>query len=364
MPFDRPTLQVIIDRIISDIKNRISGAATFLRRSVFYVFAKVYGASIHLLYEFIEYWKDQIFATTADTKYLEQLGSEVGVTRNIGVKATGSGQATGTNGTAIPAGSELQSATGNVYETSAAATIAGGIATLSFIANDYGSDWNEAAGVELTFVSPISGVQTVVTVDSSGITGGVDSETDTAYRNRVLERKRQPPHGGADFDYVAWAKQVSGVTRAWAIPLYQGIGTIGLAFVRDNDDDIIPDSTERAAVESYIQSHTDPVTGKTVGLPVTADPGFFVIEVSKKTINFTIKISPNTAAVQASVTSQLTDLMFNDGGPEQEITISQMYEAIMGATGITKSEIVIPSTSQTASTQEVHVLGDVTYQDY
>ena len=123
--FNRPTLAEIIERIKSDIVTRISGAATLLRRSILVALAKAYGGACHLIYGNIEDNKDQLFVTTADEDNLTIHGNEYGVSRNAATKATGSIQATGTDGTVISIYTELESATGWVYQTDAAATISG-----------------------------------------------------------------------------------------------------------------------------------------------------------------------------------------------------------------------------------------------
>jgi uncharacterized phage protein gp47/JayE len=364
MAFIRPTLLQIVNRIVSDLNARVDNSTTFLRRSVFMILARVLGGAIHLIYGFLDFMKRQLFISTADSEFLTLHGNEFGKTRKAGSKATGSGGVIGTNGIIIPVDTKLQSETGNLYTTDVAVTIVGGIGTLSFIAEEQGDSYNEPAGITLTFVSPIAGVNTSVLVGASGIIGGVDDETDDEYRNRLLSRKRQPPHGGTDFDYVDWALEVSGVTRAWCIPLYQGVGTVGLAFVRDNDTDIIPTEAQRLAVYNYILSHTDPVSSFTIGIPVTATPGFFVIPVTALTVNFNILLNPNTTVIQASVTSRLQDLFKTRGGAGETITISQMYEAIVSAVGEVRSRIVLPAADVAANVNQVHVLGDISFGEY
>jgi uncharacterized phage protein gp47/JayE len=365
MAFNRPTLQQIAERILSDFQSRITGAGSLLRRSFIRVVAKVYAGAIHLLYGFLTYIKDQIFATTADTNNLDAHGNEVGVIRTEAVKATGQGTATGTNGIAIPANTELQSGEGLIYIVDTAVTIAGGIATLDLTAQLAGNDGNEDGGVELTFISPIANVNTIVTITTDGITGGIDEETDDDYRDRILARKRTPPHGGTEFDYENWTKEVSGVTRVWITSAYQGAGTVGVAFVRDNDtDSIIPSESEIATVRSYLISHTDPITGETTGIPVTAEPGLFMITVSLYTVDFTIKIYPNTTTVQNSVTTRLEEFINAEGGPGQTLYYSRISEVISSAASEERHEIVTPVGDVTASTTQVHVLGTITWQDY
>lgn len=365
MPFERPTLQEIVDRMISDLNSKITGATTFLRRSILRIFARVFAGAVHLLYSFLDYMKRQLFATTADADYLEVHGSEYGILRKPGAFSSGSGVATGTVGYTIAAGTILESASGNQYSILYDATIGiGGTVVISFQATQAGEASNESAGASLVFISPLNGINTTATVDSSGITGGIDAEDDAAYRERILLRKRQAPHAGAAFDYPAWCLEVPGVTRAWSFPLYQGIGTVGVAFVRDDDASIIPTNAQRLAVKNYILLHDDPATGVEVGAPVTVEPGLFMIELSELTMNFTIQLYPNTSAAQDSVIDRLTELLRASGGPGKTISISQIYEAISTAVSEVRSRVIFPTADTTASVHQVHVLGTVTFQEY
>ncbi len=365
MPFTRNSLQEIVDRIITDFQTRITGATSLLRRSSLTVIARVNAGAFHLLYEYLDYQARQLFIVTADEAGLEAIASEYGITRTGASKAVGSGvTGTSTNGKVVPAGTELQSTDSQVYVTDADATVANGTATLVFTASVAGADGNDDAAIVLSFVSPIAGVNTSVTVDTDGISGGADKEVDSSLRERILTRKRQPPHGGAEFDYRVWALEVSGVTRAWTVPLYQGVGTIGVAFVRDDDDSIIPNSTQRAAVRSYIVSHTDPGTGQTVGCPVTAEPGLFIIPLTLAVGDFDISISPNTVAVQNAIQANLADLIVEEGGPGQTLYLSRISEAISLATGEAKHTLNAPVSDVTAATNEVHALGTITFGSY
>lgn len=364
MPFTRPTLLALITRILADFQTRITGASTFLRRSVINILSKVIGGAVHLMYGYLEYQKDQGFALTADTDFLDAHGSEFGIPRTAASYATGTGTVTGTPGTTIPINSELQSSTGEVYLIDTAYTIGvGGTVSVDFTAKVAGADSNDDALVILTFVSPITGVNTSVTVDLNGISDGVDEETDEPYRTRILTRKRKPPHGGADFDYEEWAKEVSGVTRAWSIPMYHGIGTVALVFVRDEDDSIFPSVAEIATVRAYLLSHSDPITGETVGVPVGAEPGFFTPTPEAKAINFTLEIYPDTTAVRTAIQSQLEDLMIARGGPEQTIYLSQISEAIGAAAGEERHNIISPTEYQTATAIQIHTLGNIAFSE-
>jgi uncharacterized phage protein gp47/JayE len=365
MGFTRPTLQQLVDRITSDFKARITGATALLRRSFVNTAARVYAGACHLLYGNLDYTKDQLFATTADSTNLDTHGSEIGVLRDEAQSATGSGIATGTNGKVIPRDTELQSGAGEIYLVDANVTISGGVATVAFTAQTPGNAGNNDPAIELTFVSPIIGVDSIITVDANGISGGLDEEADDPYRAKILNRKRRPPHGGAEFDYETWMLEVDGNTRAWTFPQYQGDGTIGAAFVRDNDDSILPSPTEIETTRNYIIEHTDPTTGTLVGIPVTAEPGLFMITLTLFTVDLTVKLFPNTSDVQASALARITDLINTLGGPGETLYWSQLDDAISNAVG-EDYHFIENKTGDgiTASTNQVHVIGTITWKDY
>jgi uncharacterized phage protein gp47/JayE len=364
MPFSRLSLQEIVDRITSDLQNQITGATSFLRRSVLRVIAKVNAGVFHLLYEYLDYQARQLFVSTADEVGCEAIASEYGIIRKAATEAVGSGTATGTNGITIPAGTQLTSPDDQTYETDADVVIAAGVATVAFTATVAGEDGNDDPGIILTFTSPIPGVSTSLTVDADGIYNGTDIESIESLSERVLARKRFPPQGGASFDYERWALEVSGVTRVWIFSLYAGPGTIGIAFVRDNDVSIIPNASQRADVLAYIIQHTDPSTGALIGCPVTAEPGIQMLVMTELVVNFTIAIYPNTLAVHTIVESNLEDLLLRRGGSGRTVYLSEISEAISLAAGEERHSVTIPAADVTAAATEVHVLGTVTFVDY
>ncbi len=370
MPWSRPTLTTLVDRAVADMQSRITGATTLLRRSSLKVLARVQAGANHLLYGYIQYLANNLFISKADEIGLAVHAGEYGVDRKAAAAAAGNAGATGTNGIEIPAATELQSNDGQVYTVDTAVTVVGGIATLALTAQQTGTNGNQDAATVLSYVSPIIGIDSTATVDSDGIIDGLGEEEVEDWRARLLARKRQPPHGGAESDYVAWALEVTGVTRAWVFPQYFGIGTVGLAFVRDDDASIIPSAAELEAVYDYVISHEDPVTGGTVGIPVTAEPGFYVIghndgsTFAEKSVDLSLKIYPNTTAVQAAVTEKLADVLEIYGGPGETVYLSDIYFIIGGAADLQRLQIVSPVADITASESEVHVPGTITFAEY
>lgn len=81
-----------------------------------------------------------------------------------------------------------------------------------------GDAGNTPAGTQLTLDVSISGVDSTATI-STDITDGADIETEDAFRSRTLLAYQNTPQGGNDDDYEAWALAVSGVSRAWQLPV-------------------------------------------------------------------------------------------------------------------------------------------------
>jgi len=243
MGFSRPTLTELIDRVVSDMSSRVLGVdGAVLRRSLLGVIARAEAGAVHLLYGYLDWIAKQAFPDTADTEYLDRWSVVWGVSRKAATFATGNVTFTGTNGSSIPAGTILQRQDGQQYATSASATISGGSATVAVEAVLAGLSQNLVAASSVFLVSPISGVQSTVTVAAGGLTNGTDAESDERLRDRLLRRIQQPPQGGAATDYEQWALEVAGVTRVWVYPNQMGLGTVSVIFVTDDAvGGIIPD---------------------------------------------------------------------------------------------------------------------------
>lgn len=364
MPFARPTLTELASRMQTDVETRLVDMKTLLRRSVTKVLIRVLAGAIHLTYGFLNYMVDQLFASTADSYYLEVIAAEFGLYRNAAAYATGSGTVTVTTATTIPKGARVQSGGGQVYTIDEDTDVVVGSNTVDFTAEEAGANGNDDASISLTFISSITGVSSTVTVDSDGIAGGADEESDDDLRERVLYRKRRAPHGGAEHDYVNWAKEYSGVTRAWVYPSYSGIGTVALAFVMDNNTSIIPNAAQRTAVSNYIDQHVNPATGEDVGIPVTAGVGFEVVTLTAYTPSLTIQIYPNTATVRTAVESELASYLLSEGGPGETLYLSEIDEVISGAAGEERHRLTSPTSDIVPSFTQMPTEFVVTFEDY
>ena len=345
--FNRPALPELIQRVRNDVLSRLA-TDDVLRRTDAEVYARVMGGVAHGLYGFIEWLSKQVIYDTAEAEYLERWCSIWGINRKVAAPAIGTVTFTVQAGSLIPSGTLLQALDGVQYQTSADATVSASTATASVTAVVPAAAGNRATGQNLTLVSPVVGVQSTATAGL--LSGGADVETDDALRARLLARIQQPPHGGASYDYIAWALEVSGATRAWVYPAELGLGTVTVRFVRDLDTTPIPDAGEVAAVQAYIDVRR-PVTAQVTVLAPAAMP-----------INFQIQgLTPSNATVQAAVQAELQDLLLRESVPGGTILLSHIRAAISAAAGETDYVLVSPAANVTNTTGNMSTMGTITW---
>ena len=349
MAFSRPSLQDLVERIQADFVSRLDIDGEPLRRSVIATLSRVMAGATHMLHGHLEYISKQIFPDVSEQEFLERQAALFDITRLAATFASGNVTFEGTNGTDIPGGTLLQRSDGAQYTTDATVTIASGEATAAVTAVTAGAAGEAVAGVALSIVSPIAGITNTLVVATGGLTGGADPETDESLRSRVIARMQAPPHGGASFDYVAWAKEVVGVTRAWVYPQELGPGTVTVRFVRDGDASIIPDGAEVTAVQDYIDAVRPVTANVTVVAPVSVP------------LNFTIDITPDTGAVRAAIEQELRDLLSREAEPGGTILISHIREAISVAAGETDHSLTVPNANVTHTTGQIATFGAITW---
>lgn len=359
MAFTRPTLLQLIARIEGDIEAHFPNADASGRRTLFGVLARMHAGVAHGLYGYLDRLAKQVLPDTSEGAFLERWASLFGITRIQAVQSTGTVQFTGTNTTVIPAGTLLQTSDGTVqYQTDADATIASGTALATIAALAGGEAGDAVSGTVLSLLTPISGINSAPTVQSPGLTGGADAETDTSLRDRVLIRLRTAPQGGAESDYIAWAQSAHpDVTDAWVFPTEDGAGTVKVRFMTyDATSNGIPSGTVVTAVQNYINTVRPVAAIVTVAAP------------TPKPIAMTIALSPNNSAVQTAVQAELADLFRREARPGDAvfgygtIPLSHIREAISTAAGELDHNVVSPTANVTVTVGEIATLGTITWQ--
>lgn len=335
MPFERPSIKTIKERIEKGIEARLFGKVALLRNAVLRIMARVFAGAIHGNYGYLQFIAKQLFVTTAEKEYLNRHGRMWGVDRRPGSFAIGTAIFAGVDGTVIPKDTRVQNEDGIEYGTTTIATITGGTASIIVQAIQSGEEGNyvrpnPSIPIFLQIVAPISGVNDEIQVDGD-ITGGGDAEDDEAYRARILQRIQTIPTGGSVADYVRWATEYPGVARAWCYPLNDGPGTV-VTVITASGADPVPSSQLITDVEAYI-SYRKPVTAThRVASIEDADHAS-----GKTEISMGLRITPLSADIQTLIQDNLRAL-FLPHRPGTTIPISQIRSAISNS-GVTDYSI-------------------------
>ncbi len=354
MPFARPSLAELVDRIRGDLRGRLEIVGPLLRRAMVDVLGSVWAGGIHTLYGYLGWLSKQFFGSTAEREQLLVIAGMYGITPVPATFASGNVIATGSDGTSIPVDTILRLDAVTSYRVTTGQVIASGEALLPVVAVLAGSAANLPADATLTFESPIAGVNSTATVDVDGITGGFEEEGTEELRDRYLLRLREPPEGGADRDYEAWALAVAGVTRAWVYPHELGLGTVVVRFVMDNEINIFPNAGSVAAVQAALEEQR-PITAEVTALAPT-----------ELEVDFTIEIVPDNADTRAAVEAELADLLRRvaepgDGAGRGTILLSAINTAIGTANGVTDYTLTVPSANVVPALGQLPTVGDVTW---
>lgn len=344
MPFDTPSLPVLIGRTQSDL------ASDSLRRSDAHVLARTLGGTAYGLYGYLNWMADQILPDSADEETLVRMAAlRLNEPRKPAQSATGPASFMAAAGGVLDVDTVLQAADGRTYKVTAGVTTVAGLNSTTLEAVDAGTLGNADAGLLLTLVQPVAGVASTFTVLAPGLAGGVAQESVEALRARVVRSYRVIAQGGSADDYETWALEVPGVTRAWCRRNYLGPGTVGLFVMRDNDVVPVPNPAQLAEVKAYIETPR-PVTAELYVLPPVLVP-----------VPYSIHAVPDTSTVRAAIELQLRDLHQREAGLGDTLLISHIREAVSGSAGETDHQLTTPVADVVPATNQILTLGVITW---
>lgn len=352
MPFERPTIAELQEGLISDIDSRLDDTDTRVRRSFLGILARVLAGGLHMLYGFLAWVARQAFPDTAEDEYLERWAAIWGIRKAPPVRAIGTAALSGAPGTAVAAGTVLRSSAGQDYRTTAEENVgAGGTVEIAIEAVIAGAAGNAAGQIRLGLVSPIAGIESAATAGGA-IEGGANEESNGSLRARLLKRLRTTPRGGTAADYEVWGLAGhAAVTRVWARPLADGLGTVTVYLMSDDATDSgIPAAAVVDAVQAHIDAHRPVTAAATVAAP-TAAP----LDISIR------NVEPDTQAVMDAIKAELADLVRRESEPGGTILVSHIREAISTAAGETDHVLTSPAADVDHADDEIAVLGDVTF---
>lgn len=353
--FNRPTVIELKATFKGFLEARLGGAVSILRRSTIDVFAAVLAQAMNDNYAWLESLIKQCTPAGATGLILSAWAVVYGITRKAASFALGDVVFVGDDGTAIPEGTEIQNAAGERFRTLVAGSISSGQAVIQVRAVDPGTAGNTEPNAPMSLVDPVNGVDSV-TASGDGLTGGTENETDAALRTRLLFRIQNTPRGGANHDYIIWATSRAGVTHAWVVNEYQGPGSVGVAIINDQAGNFYPG----APIINDVQTYLGVYPNQPGVAPVTAE--VLVFAPTPEAFDFTIALSPRSAAIEAAVIAELDDTFVRNRQPGISIPMSHFNEAVSLAEGEFDHEIVSPL-AVNPQLERIAVLGNVTFQD-
>ena len=359
MPFNRPSLATIEGDLQADIRGNLPGTNPQLSRAYLRAIARGIAGAVHELYGYLDWISEQRFTADADREELIAQAAEYGITPLAATRATGTLTVTGNNGVVVPAATVWRSSAQFEYRSTAEATIAAGTAAIPIEGVLAGANGNAPIGQEASLTSPIAGIVSGATA-ATAIGGGADAEDLVSLRDRLNLRKQSPPRGGAEGDYIAWAKEAHQDVRrehVWERAKEGGLGTVHVYFMTYGaTTNGVPSAATVSAVSNYINGGG----GLARVAPVTADVD--VLAPTPEVLDITIhEVMPATQAVQDAIEAELADLIQREAEPNGTILVSRIREAISTAQGESDHSLTAPAADVTVATGEISVLGAVTF---
>lgn len=351
MPYIPPTLQQCVEKARQDFQANLPGSNAWLFPNNVAVSAKVMGGLIWSGFRFLTWISKQILVTTCSRDYLYMHGAELGVTPKVATPSSGGIQVTGTVTLLIPTGTLFQRQDGlQILSTADAVIPPGGVVTVQGQTTVNGAMTNTIAGTPLTCA--LAGVTSAT---SLGVVGGSDAESVEAYRQRVLYKKRNPPHVGSPSDYIQWATAYPGVTRAWVSRAQFGPGTVGIYFMMDTTySNGIPTGADVNNLANYLSALAP------------ADASLTVLAPTALPVTITIaSLRPYTASVRQAITDELTGMFQRRASVDPLHPLifyrSWIDEAVSRATGEDAHDLNVPAADITVPAMSIAILGPVVY---
>lgn len=229
-----------------------------------------------------------------------------------------------------------------------------------------GQDTNVDAGQTLSVSSAPTGIDGTARVCFGGLAGGTDIEDIESYRDRVLEAL------GTDFGMFSAAeikivtKQIPGVTRVWVIEATadgsNGVlpGQVKIYFMRDNDANPYPSTTEIETVKGHIVETIMPAH--------THEDDVMVYAPTAAPVDFDFSsITPDTPSMRLAIKAKLTqyfdeavDLGVDLTSDDYRCAIKETYDTERRQS-LQAFSLSSPTGTVSVASDELPTLGDVTF---
>ena len=228
-----PTISELYNSVVNDLKNKL-GITTIIGKTVLAPLAAVQAAKLKILYLVASNVYDNIFVDTADSEMLQRFGFvKLGRYLNQAVAGIFEIEVSGTIGATLPGTTttfkSLDNSTspGKLYMLDTDFTFSAITGLINVRALELGSGARLEIGDRLQLTAPAANVDSFATV-TNVITTAVNVESESDYRNEVINAYQLEPQGGARTDYRIWSYDAAGVREVYPYVVNGNPGVIDL----------------------------------------------------------------------------------------------------------------------------------------
>ena len=282
MAYKNKTIEEVQQLLIRSFEHEFNTQLRILPKSFIKILCKVFAGVFIVVYKLVGWYFLQMFPETADWEEVTILGVrlrplvKLGVLFGVGEPLAGV-QWRGiitidvlTQGSVLYSGTQLKnSVTGKLYIVEETKTLLQTKETVLVVCTEIGTAGNLEKNDTLNFVNPYGFIETeAVVLDVARV--GLDNELESSYRNRVINRFRLQPQGGALADYRIWASEVPGVLNVYPYNDKEQPGGV-LLYVSGISDVYVDRVPDKGLLKKVGEACTyDPETGKATRKPLTA----------------------------------------------------------------------------------------------
>lgn len=172
-----------------------------------------------------------------------------------------------------------------------------------------GVDYNLNDGDELTITEPVIGVESLVSVEST-TSQALSAETDSDYRNSIIEAIQLEPQGGAKTDYRLWAKDAQSVSEVYPYVKDGEAGTVQVYVEAVDVDSVDQNGTPSQSILDNVEEviNFDPDMTRPIfergRRPIQANLEVLPIQTIPVDIEI-VGLNVNTQAIQSNIRENL-----------------------------------------------------------
>lgn len=366
MPFAIPSLRELVERARLSFRAHLPGSDAWIWPNNIGPSAKVMAGMTSEVFGYADYIARQRLPLTAEKENLDDHGKMYGLARRVASPARGMLRFAATTALTVEDGAIVERGDGVQFRIPTGGAILGpGDLLLDAVSVANGAATQSVFGTPMTSIGGVTG-STVITVHTNGLVGGGDVESDDSFRGRILFRIRNVPQGGSAADYVSWATDMPGVTRAYVERNWRGAGTVRVFVLFDDDypHGIAPQSAI-APVRDYIELL------RPAGATVTvAPPAAFPVDVVIR------GLSPDMPSVRNAIVEE-TRAMFRRvsrpaGGDvelpgidylatPQTFSRSWLWQSAANASGEMRHDVIAPVVDQVVPPGAIAILNGIQF---